>query len=218
MLIIFLNTLYKKPTEYQLFWLFILGHINDGNESYISLKSLKEKFGFNKTAFYRILNFGMPYFNSQNNGVYMRLENGYVIIEVIRKGNSKPTSADSTTKKNKQTATINNNTAIIEEVIDYLNQKTNKNYSAKSNNSTKFINARITDGFKLDDFKKVIDIKCEKWLNTSWEDYLRPQTLFSPKMDSYLNEKIIKNNTKNERFAKTQSAVDEAKELDWFNQ
>jgi hypothetical protein len=47
------------------------------------------------------------------------------------------------------------------------------------------------------------------------EDYLRPQTLFSQKMEGYLNEKIQSKNG-NERFAKTQHAVDEAKQFDWF--
>ena len=54
-------------------------------------------------------------------------------------------------------------------------------------------------------------------MGTQMEEYLRPITLFGNKMDSYLNETNNKKVT-NERFAKTQSAVDQAKQIDWFSQ
>ena len=34
----------------------------------------------------------------------------------------------------------------------------------------------------------MIDKKCEQWLNTDYAKYLRPETLFGPKMDMYLEE------------------------------
>ena len=37
-------------------------------------------------------------------------------------------------------------------------------------------------------FKKVIDSKSKEWLNTDFEKYLRPATLFGSKFESYLNE------------------------------
>jgi len=54
------------------------------------------------------------------------------------------------------------------------------------------IKARLNDGYSLDDFKKVIDIKTLKWKSDpKMSDYLRPETLFGNKFESYLNEKII---------------------------
>ena len=206
MLIKFLNILYKKPKDYQLFWLYILGQIIDGKQSLVSINELKKMFGFNKTKFYRILRFGLPFFNKKNNGVFIDSNNGILIIEVIRNVN-----------KFQEKNTIENNKEIIKNVIEFLNNKTNKNFTTKSSKTISCINSRLKEGFIENDFIKVIEIKTEKWLGTSMEEYLRPITLFGNKFDSYLNE-TNKINKGNERFAKTQSAVDRAKQVDWFNQ
>ena len=87
---------------------------------------------------------------------------------------------------------------IIKEIIDYLNLKTGKNFRANNKETIKHIKARINDKFTLEDMKKVVDIQCEKWLNTTMEDYLRPQTLFGTKFESYLNAKIITKEQKQE--------------------
>ena len=47
----------------------------------------------------------------------------------------------------------------IVEIINYLNTATGKNFNHNSQTSQKHIKARIKEGFKVDDFKKVIDIK-----------------------------------------------------------
>jgi uncharacterized phage protein (TIGR02220 family) len=206
MLIKFLNILYKKPKDYQIFWLYILGQIIDGKQSFVSINELKKVFGFNKTKFYRILRFGLPFFNKKNNGVFIDSNNGILIIEVIRNSN-----------KVQEKKPIENNKEIIRNVIEFLNSKTNKNFTTKSSKTISCINSRIKEGFIENDFIKVIEIKTEKWLGTSMEEYLRPITLFGNKFDSYLNE-TNKINKGNERFAKTQSAVDKAKQVDWFNQ
>ncbi len=233
MLILFLNNLYKKPIEYQLLWIYILGQIDDGNTSNIQLKKLKKQFNYNKSTFYRVLRFGLKFFNTENNGVCIELTKQSLIINVVRNRKvniEKPLKSinEKTIKVvdkksiekplksiNEKTTKLNND--LIKKIIDYLNEKTNKKFTIKNKQTIRFINGRIKDGYNENDFKKVIDIKTEKWLNTSMEDYLRPQTLFSQKMEGYLNEK---NNKKkpNERFQKTQSAVDKAKQVDWFNQ
>ena len=75
-------------------------------------------------------------------------------------------------------------------IVDYLNQKVGTSYRPNSKNTVKHINARLTDGFTVDDFKTVIDKKCEEWKGTDMEQYLRPETLFGTKFESYLNAKI----------------------------
>ena len=75
------------------------------------------------------------------------------------------------------------------EIIDYLNEKTGKKYKATSKETQRHIKARINEGFTLDDFKRVIDIKCDKWKSDpKMQDYLRPETLFGNKFEGYLNE------------------------------
>lgn len=80
------------------------------------------------------------------------------------------------------------------EIIDYLNEKTGSHYKDVAGNQ-KAIRARWNEGYRLDDFKKVIDNKSEDWLGTIAKDgremgqFLRPSTLFGSKFDQYLNEK-----------------------------
>ena len=80
------------------------------------------------------------------------------------------------------------NKYIYSEVIDYLNIKAGTSYRVNTKNTQSLINARIAEGYTVEDFKKVIDVKVENWLGTEWEKYLRPQTLFGSKFENYLNE------------------------------
>ena len=75
------------------------------------------------------------------------------------------------------------------EIIDYLNEKVDANYKYTTENTKRLIRARYRENFKIDDFKKVIDIKTKEWLNSNYSKYLRPETLFGNKFESYLNEK-----------------------------
>lgn len=89
---------------------------------------------------------------------------------------------------------VNVNKISLEEIkgiIDYLNLKSNSNYKYSSSKTQSLIKARINDGFTLNDFKVVIDNKCEEWLGTDFEKFLRPETLFSNKFEGYLNQKPI---------------------------
>lgn len=83
-------------------------------------------------------------------------------------------------------------------VINYLNIKTGKNYkiTRRTNN---LIDARLNERYTVDDFKAVIDRKSDQWLNTDMEKYLRPETLFGNKFESYLNEKTNNNDKKIEQ-------------------
>ena len=76
-----------------------------------------------------------------------------------------------------------------DEVIDYLNEKTGKHYRSKAAATRKLIKARFADGYTLDDFRHVIDVKVSQWLGTEQDKFLRPETLFRPgHFESYLNE------------------------------
>ena len=81
-----------------------------------------------------------------------------------------------------------NNNNIYSLVIDYLNKKASTNYRASTKNTQSFINARVSEVYTVEDFKKVIDSKSKEWLNTDFEKYLRPATLFGSKFENYLNE------------------------------
>ena len=90
---------------------------------------------------------------------------------------------------------INNN--IYTEIINYLNEKAGTNYRASSEKTKSCIRARLNEKYTLDDFKKVIDNKVSSWKKTEFEKYLRPETLFGTKFESYLNEKEFKKKNQN---------------------
>lgn len=76
------------------------------------------------------------------------------------------------------------------EIVDYLNEKCGTDYKSTTKKTQDAIKARFNEGFSVDDFKKVIDTKSEEWLNDSYMcKFLRPETLFSPKFEGYLNQK-----------------------------
>lgn len=84
---------------------------------------------------------------------------------------------------------LKNNKEIYKAVIDYLNSKTGQHYRAGSKDTQKHINARLAEGFQLEDFKRVVDNMWTDWRGTEWEKYLRPSTLFGSKFENYLNRK-----------------------------
>ncbi|MEH7503836.1 conserved phage C-terminal domain-containing protein [Neobacillus drentensis] len=63
------------------------------------------------------------------------------------------------------------------------------------------VQARWREGFCLDDFKRVIDLKAAEWLEEpQFCRYLRPETLFGPKFESYLNQKSKRENLREADF------------------
>jgi uncharacterized phage protein (TIGR02220 family) len=72
--------------------------------------------------------------------------------------------------------------------ITLLNALTGKNFRPVPSH-LKHINARLNEGYSLEDFKTVIAFKQSKWGNDpKWSAYLRPETIFGTKFDSYLQE------------------------------
>ena len=85
------------------------------------------------------------------------------------------------------------NSAVIKEIIDYLNTKAGTKFRYNSKETVRHINARIKEGYTIEDFKHVIDVKVYKWKkDPEMSAYIRPQTLFGTKMENYVNEKITK--------------------------
>lgn len=76
------------------------------------------------------------------------------------------------------------------EIISHLNEKCITRYRDSTEKTRTLIKARMKEGFTLDDFKQVIDKKAAEWLSDSkMNKFLRPETLFGTKFESYLNEK-----------------------------
>lgn len=96
-------------------------------------------------------------------------------------------------------------------IIDYLNKRTGKKYSVKTKKTAQLIHKLLDNGFTVEDFERVIDIKCKQWLNNeNMNQYLRPRTLFSEKFEDYLNEAPARNK---QQGASGQSVADKMREL-----
>lgn len=91
-------------------------------------------------------------------------------------------------KKDKNDKTIYSLAA--EEIVAYLNEMCGTNYKPTSKKTMDLIQARMNEGFTVEDFKTVIYKKGKQWINDpKMCKFLRPETLFSNKFEGYLNEK-----------------------------
>lgn len=144
-----------------------------------------------KTKSLQVLNNGMNYselnalMNNSSNKVVSNIVDSNEVVSI--------SSGITTTLTTSLTTSSNTDKIPYKEIVDYLNNATNSNYRHTTETTKKLIKARISEGFTLEDFKTVIDKKVLLWskdLNMS--AYLRPETLFGNKFESYLNE-IISN-------------------------
>jgi uncharacterized phage protein (TIGR02220 family) len=74
-------------------------------------------------------------------------------------------------------------------IVSYLNSRVGSSFKASTDKTKRMINARLKEGFTVEDFKQVIETKAEEWENDpKFCKFLRPETLFSNKFESYLNQ------------------------------
>lgn len=101
------------------------------------------------------------------------------------------------------------------DIVDYLNLKSGKNFHATSKKTKELIHARLREGFTVDDFKTVIDKKVAEWKDDSrMNQYLRPETLFGTKFESYLNQQtVVSNKTKFTNFDQREQDWDRIEQL-----
>ena len=137
-----------------------------------------------KSQTYRAVQWGVNQLIDMGVSVSVQSTDNFIVISI---GKSVATAIQKVEKPAEEKE--HNNMDMIKQIIDYLNAKTNRSYTTKAKDAVRAINARIKEGHKAEDFKKVIDIKVEKWMGTDMEDYLRPITLFGTKFNSYINER-----------------------------
>lgn len=89
-----------------------------------------------------------------------------------------------------KTELIDEKQAVRNRIITYLNERTGANYKFTTKKTNDLINARLKEGFTEQNFYDVIDKKTLEWKKTNYEKFLRPETLFSNKFESYLNQKV----------------------------
>lgn len=81
----------------------------------------------------------------------------------------------------------------VKEIVEHLNQVCKTNYKHTSAKTKTLVKTRLKEGFTLDDFKKVHIVKFTEWNGTDMQKYLRPETLYGTKFESYLNQELTTN-------------------------
>lgn len=82
---------------------------------------------------------------------------------------------------------------LFAKVMKHLNDTAGRDFKLSCKPSFGHVSARFDEGYRWEDFKHVIEVKCQQWLgNPKLEGFLRPQTLFnSEKFPAYRQEHII---------------------------
>lgn len=145
---------------------------------------------FDKTKWYRIDYQKLVGNSSTQNGQTNNPEQADLLTQNGQTNTSRlPETTSETNNNHKSPVKPDKNTKLRKEIIGYLNERTNSKYKVNAAKNKQVIKARLNEGYTIDDFKKVVDNKILDWGNDDkMSDYLRPETLFGPKMDGYLNE------------------------------
>lgn len=97
---------------------------------------------------------------------------------------------------------------ICDHVVQLLNDLSGSSYRSNSKQTLRLISARVRDGYTLDDFEAVIHHQCDLWINDiTMQQYLRPETLFGGKFDSYLSN--ARRTTTNQEQSYTLAPLDD---------
>jgi len=77
--------------------------------------------------------------------------------------------------------------AVVEKTIGRLNELAESSFRTKTKSSVRHIRARLAEGFTEADLLAVVEDRCRRWKDDpKMGEYLRPETLFSGKFESYL--------------------------------
>lgn len=210
--ILFIQDLAKKGKIYKDVWLHLLLKYEENKP--ISFNVNVRFNDVSPSTYYRIVDYGISIFPNFFHNYKIVKQRGELIISKIDNTLVQMPMQPKTKKIIKPKIEIEKPHGAYEEIINYLNLCTGQKYRTDSKVTISFIELRMKDGYKVDDFKQVIMNKSKAWLNTNMQTYLKPQTLFGNKFEGYLNEISFVEKNKQEQNYDT---VSQATELGWNN-
>lgn len=201
--------LYGQSDKYIRVWLYLFNEVAKGNNRFTS-KSIIDECKVTRHGLYDILNRGIDLLNKHqiiiniyrgratDNQFELKFDisssiNQIPAVTELEDINQSQNKQPQINKKIKKEIKSEHQLA-INIIITYLNDVTNKSYRTDTQSTIQLITNKLNNGFTIEQFKYVIDIKASHWLNTDMDKFLRPETLFGNKFEGYLNETI--NNTK----------------------
>ena len=123
--------------------------------------------------------------------IHCRKSHITTIVTVVKYEQYQDSTQQSAQQSNNRVHTNKNdkNEKNIKTVVEYLNKKTGKSFKDTTISTKKHINARLNEGYTLNNLKAVVDDKVLQWLgNSEMDEYLRPDTLFGTKFEGYLQK------------------------------
>lgn len=212
----------SKRKKYVTMWVDIASYMDD-LPVHFSFKELCSKHDLSRSSLYRHMEEVRQFWDKSGTKLGQTWDRGGIGFEPITtnveaKVRQTWDKVETKVKQPKPKKKDNGNEEVRQQIIDYLNDKTGKRYRPTNQKTIKYIDARIKEGYTYNDFCQVIDNKSKVWAGTEREIYLRPETLFGNRFDSYLNEmpknpelflhqKISNHVTKAERY---DNAINEA--------
>src|SRR5699024_6720094 len=120
-------------------------------------------------------------FTVVNYALYQGLNN-YKNSSVEQQRNSNGTATEQQRNNNKNVKNEKNVKEHIPyvEIVDYLNKKAGKKFKSTTNKTREQIKARWNEGHRLEDFKQVIDVCCQKWKGQIFSNGQKGDTYLQP--------------------------------------
>ena len=192
--------LYGQSEKYIHLWLYVFNQLSKG-ENAIAVASLIHEINVTRQSMYEILNRGVRVFGEHGLTISLHRKHSTDNMIVFNVGELINQSIQTATKvkaskedKPKRSKSINDQQSLaVNAVVTYLNQVSGKQYRTDNESTIRLILARLNKGFTVEQFYYVIDVKAAHWMNTDMEKYIRPETLFGNKFESYLNETFTTN-------------------------
>lgn len=148
----------------------------------------------------------IPEFNNKAEA-YLKLSGSYPVATNKNKHKKEHKQKHKKEKEHKQ-----KHKDIIELILSDLNEKSGRNYKYCDSNID-IIDPRLEEGRTLEDFLHINTVKCQEWLTTQQEKYIRPETLYSKKhFESYLNQPLP-DKVLSKFSEKTQQTIQNMKEI-----
>lgn len=178
------NLLYGQKDNFIRLWLYIFAHIEQCDE--FKIIEISRVCNISRRLLYELITKGINLF--EKNEIFLRIERPYTTSPTFRIIVYNPPKGVKA-KKTKEDVVVESDFNPFNEIITHLNLVCNKNYRMDNKSAIKGIKSKLDNGFTIDDIKYVIEVKANHWLNSEQEIYLRPETLFGNKFETYLNEK-----------------------------
>ncbi|MEK5068727.1 conserved phage C-terminal domain-containing protein [Sporosarcina sp. FSL K6-1508] len=158
---------------------------------YIISTSQYNRMKMDKTKWYRI-NYTMLQGQSVQLAPSMTAESPQEEVQIAPSTEGKMPLAITKEVKSIKKNLVENDLDVVS-VIEYLNDKANKQFKASSKATARLVKGRFSEGYTVADCKKVIDTKAKNWLDDPhWQKYLRPSTLFNAtNFENYLEESRV---------------------------